>query len=92
MATTFEFTNRPFSSEDHLSDLDLLLERLGKYALGPCAITANHPAYPGQLHFWGNFEEFSGAFSVVTDDDEVIAKLLNAFKANAGYRRTLNKG
>lgn len=90
MATIFEYINRPFRSEDHLSDLDLLLERLGKYTLDPCTIMAV-PHASGQLRFWGNFEEFSGAFSVVTDDADTIAKLRGAFEANAGYRRTLNK-
>jgi hypothetical protein len=37
---------------------------------------------PHALHFWGNFEELSHVFDVLTDDQEVIDRLVAAIKAN----------
>lgn len=37
---------------------------------------------PHALHFWGNFEELSHVFDVITDDQDVIDRLITAIKAN----------
>lgn len=41
-----------------------------------------HPEAPDAVRFSGNFDNYSGAFSVDTDEPEVIAKLTAAIRAN----------
>ena len=39
----------------------------------------------GVYNFFGNFEDLSFLFNIVTDDKEVIDKLVTAIKANKGW-------
>lgn len=45
----------------------------------------------GVYNFFGNFEEFSFVFNIVTDDKELIEKLVPAIKANKGWKLYYNK-
>lgn len=45
----------------------------------------------GVYNFFGNFEEISFVFNIVTDEKEIIDKLVPAIKANKGWELYYNK-
>lgn len=69
--------------------IGMLFERLEKYTLSPSlvpfmsdAADAAEDSGPSCMRFFGNFIEISGAFGVVTDDEETMKKLVAAIGAN----------
>lgn len=45
----------------------------------------------GVYNFFGNFEEISFVFNIVTDEKEIIDKIVPAIKANKGWELYYNK-
>lgn len=52
------------------------------------------PEHPGDVHVWGNFFDYSYAFSIITDEPEVVERLTTAIRANQAtdrYRAALSR-
>lgn len=49
---------------------------------GRCYIASDSQPDPGQVHFSGNFFGYSWAFSIYTDDPEIIKKLSRFIRIN----------
>jgi hypothetical protein len=66
--------------------IEKLFERLEKYTLVPSLVPFMSDAAPdcgpGCMRFFGNFVEVSGAFAVVTDDEEMMKRFVSAIGSN----------
>lgn len=96
--TIIEYVRRPMAGIELHVDEDsvtqavaLVIQRLDTYTLVPGLAPHVHehptgkdgdPMPRGWMQFFGNFEEISGVFSIITRDADVIAKLHAAIKAN----------
>lgn len=76
-------------------DPSIILERLesGDFTLTPplCYPFCNNVRREGGgisqiVHFYGNFEELSSAYSFTTDDDALCARMFAAMKKNPACR------
>lgn len=62
-----------------------LFERYGRFesaAIGDDG--PNYPEAPDARRFWGNFENLSSGFAIVTDEPEQIERLRAAIRENMG--------
>lgn len=76
-----------------LEDLFAMLEShdLDPHLAGPGCFAMNVRDEDGRpaIRFFGNFESVSFGFDFTTSDEQVITRLVAAFKKNNGYHRAV---
>jgi len=83
--TTLILSNGSKWLGDDPDGIDVLLDRLGKYALDPMFEEFGNfiRLDPGaRTTFWGNFVELSAVFRIESDDPDVVQALTAAIRAN----------
>jgi hypothetical protein len=70
---------------EHPDSLDRLYELLGAEPLRRDykSFSCESERYPGCVQFYGNFENISHPFSIITDETEAISKLSRLIADNA---------
>lgn len=86
MTTTINFNGSKFAG-DGPDSIEVFKERLRTEPLDPmfeeygCFAYAKE-GHEGYIRFWGNFYNLSAAFSIDTNDDDLIVELVKLIKAN----------
>lgn len=84
MTTTIIDHNGSKWAGDLPDHLDMWFERLAKHTLAsrfyPYATSKGRT-----MDYFGNFDDVSAGFRIITDDEEVIARANALIKANPGY-------
>lgn len=87
MPTAIDFINDGPEEAAKLRPVPRLLHMLAHHTLCPTFENYGNFVYnvegrPGFVHVWGNFADYSFAFSITTDDAELIAQLTAAIRTN----------
>lgn len=88
-----------------LTSIDDFIEKLSKYTLDPTFekygnFVRKNPKFPkskeltkkyeGWWSFFGNFFDYSNAFSFYTDDAELVEKLTDLIRKNQSFEKYIN--